>query len=155
MLKIKKILRNEEGINVLNDSFDDIELLGKYILVSNNKKFGLYSYKGFKQLFPCEWDKISIHENHIIAQKESKEFLFDDEGNKVLKKGFDKIQLFSRGILVILNKKRGFYDYNGKEILSCSWRRIELYNKALIAYNGNREEKKIIKYDEEKQTKQY
>lgn len=145
MLKVEQILRNEEGINVLGDSFESIVVRGTYIIVKKNGLFGAFDANSYKKLFDCEWDKIIFDRDYFIVSRNDFYTVFDSKGNQILGLDWSKIALYNTGILVAKNNKQGFYDYNGNVILNCEWKRIEPYSQLLFAYTGNGS--KGIKFD--------
>ena len=142
MLKIQQILRDENGKNLLDDCFDTILIKENCIITINNKCYGFYTRPGFKRVLSCEWDKIILEGDYIIASKRLKTGLWKVNGDKIIKPEWDKIILTPHGIIVIKEKKQGFFDYQGNMILNCEWKKIISYPKVLLAYPGNR--KKVV-----------
>lgn len=137
LLKIEQILRDEEGRNVLNDSFESISIDTKFITVKQNGMYGIYRLSDYSRLLECICDKVTFYGDYIVASKYSKFALFDSDGKQILDWDWDKIVLYEKGILVTKNKIQGFYSYDGKVILECIWKRVEPYSQVLISYRGN------------------
>lgn len=151
MLKIEQILRNENGENVLNDSFDTITIKSGAIIVNKNGLYGLYNGVTFKKLLDCEWDKIVLNGNFILSYKYSQIALFDFEGNQILKCEWNKLVLYEHGILASKNELQGFFRYDGSAVLECVWRRIEPAHEVLIAYRGNGARRTLFDYNGKQQ----
>lgn len=146
MLKIEQILRNDDGINVLGDSFDSINIKENHIIVKKDGLIGFYDAKTFKQILKCEWEKITFNGKYVVTSKHSMFAVFDEVGNQILNWNWDKVVLYGEGILVTKNGRQGFYNYNGNKILECIWKRIEPYSQLLIAYIGNGDKGKKFDY---------
>lgn len=147
MLKIEQILRNEKGENVLNESFDAITIKKNVIIVKKNGFYGLYDVNTFKKILECEWDKVEVKGNIILAYKYSQIVIFDYEGNRILPDAWSKIVLYEKGILASKHDLQGFFRYDGSVVLECIWKRIEPLHEVLIAYMGNRTRRKLFDYD--------
>ena len=146
MLRIEQILRNDEGINVLGDSFEAINIIGNHIIVKKCGLTGVYNAKTFEKVLECEWDKVSFDRRYIIASKDSMIAVFNEDGNCIVDWNWDKVALLDKGILVTKNGRQGFYNYNGDVILECIWKRIEPYSQILLAYIGNGARRKKFDY---------
>ena len=147
MLKIEQILLDDKNENVLKDSFEEINVLEKWIIVKRNGKKGLYRNETFQKFLDYEWDKFVFDKGYVLAYKYSQITLFDENGNKILDCNWDKIVFYEKGILATKNGVQGFFDYNGKSILDCVWKRIEPYPQTLVAYRGRGAKRKLFDYD--------
>lgn len=147
MLRVEQILRNEEGKNVLKDSFETIIIKANYIIVKKEEGYGLYKLCDYKQILNCEWDKITFEGEYIVASRYSQFAVFDSEGKPILKCNWDKVVLYENGILVSKNKVQGFFNYNGDIILDCVWKRIEPFHNVLLAFRGNGAKRMTFDYD--------
>ena len=147
MLKIQQVLRNENGENVLNDYFDTIIIKDQFVIVKNNKLTGLFNAQTLNPILHCEWDKIVLDGDYILAYKNCEIAIFDVTGKRVLEFNCNKAVLYSKGILVTSNDKQGFFKYDGTAILECVWKRVELYPDVIVAYKGNGARRLLFDYE--------
>ena len=118
MLKIEKILLNDKNENVLEDSFEEINVLQKWIIVKKNGKKGLYCNDTFEKFFDCEWDKFVFYEKGILVTKNGLQGFFDYEGKLVLEYVWKKIEVYPQALVAYRGRgaKRKLFDYNGNLI---------------------------------------
>lgn len=119
---------NKKGINVFNQSFEDISSRidvinngsSKYIGLKKNGKWGLFDLSG-KKLIDFVYDEFQIYADkdikYVVAKKDNLYYLIDSTNKKVINEGYDAIIPTKSVIAVIKNKKLQLLDYNGNKLL--------------------------------------
>lgn len=132
----------------VGDEFNEVienELVSSRIAVGKDGKYGLLNYATGNLLIPIEYDSINASGNSIIAVKNDKAFVFDNDGNQYLtdisEDGFLRNAVIDK---YVLDEKK-LYNINGK--LICEFKQEEPFT--LLYNNLNNEQVSFVIKEEE------
>jgi hypothetical protein len=129
-------LVNEKKEIIIPVRYDDLRVSGKYILVKENQKFGLFLPDG-KEILKPGFEKIEIFRQLILASRKGGSFICDSTGKKISKKFYDNISVRD-SLLVAANtvgtmNMEGVLSGEGKEILAPEWQSVRRFDRYLSA----------------------
>ncbi len=101
--------------NVFCDIYCD---LPQYKLIGKNGLIGLFDTKNLKEVIPCEYKKLKVDDNGIVAQKQNDKFVVLNSDNEELSPEFERIKGRREGLFTVYSGEDSAFMNNQGEILT-------------------------------------
>ena len=132
-------LINTSGATIINPEYTEIKKFDDdykhgYIVIDENKKYGLISYAGSK-ILDTKYEKIDqiYGENYFSIIDENKQKIINSNGDTILDSGYDRVtQINSDGVVFVKDDKYGFMDYEGNIKINPEYEEIKEINQGVL-----------------------